>query len=56
MLANSRGFMQSKFKPDSVRTDAGALKAGFGDEIPLLVFGISTSHRVREDSACDKRV
>jgi hypothetical protein len=54
MPANSRGFMQSNFKPDSLRPDAGALKAGFGEEAPQLAFGISTPHQAPKDSACDE--
>jgi hypothetical protein len=56
MPANSRGFMQSNFKPDSVCADAGGLKAGYGDETPQLAFGISTPQQSPEDSACDERV
>jgi hypothetical protein len=48
--------MQRSSKSDSVRPDAGALKAGFGDETPQLAFGISAPHQAPEDSACNERV
>jgi hypothetical protein len=54
--ADSRGFIQQNFQPDSIRPDAAALKAGFEDETPQLAFGTSTPHQSPEDSACDERV
>jgi hypothetical protein len=50
MHTNLCAFVQPNSKFDSIHPDAGALKAGFGDEPQELAFGISAPHQAPEDS------